>query len=161
MLLHDVEVENASHSVPFVAVQRSTIEVLEESDSPVPKSPTVSEPTPGPEFWALVDERRKATRRWPPQLITANVSPGGCAPIVDASETGFLLEHIFQVRDGQVVLLFTDNHMCRALVRAAVRHTKVHVSGDTGIVYRSGVEFLGAVDGLFDHLRLDVTCFSG
>lgn len=161
VLLRDVEVENTSHSVPFMAVQKSTIEVVEESDSPVPKSPTVSEPTSGPEFWALVDERRKATRRRPPQLITVNVAPGGCATIVDASETGFLLEHLFQVRDGQVVLLCIGNHMCRALVRATVRHTKVHVSGDTGVVYRSGVEFLEAVDGLFDNLQLDVTCFSG
>ncbi|MFQ5961561.1 MAG: hypothetical protein ACE5MG_09190 [Candidatus Methylomirabilales bacterium] len=160
VLLHDVEVENTGQSVPFMAVQKSTIEVVEESDAPVPKRPTVSEPTPGPEYWALEDERRKSTRRRPPHLVTVNVAPGGCASIVDVSETGFLLEHLFQLRDGQVVLLCIGNHTCRALVRAAVRHTKVHVSGDTGVVYRSGVEFLEAVDGLFDNLQLDVSCLS-
>ena len=118
----------------------------------------MAETTPSPDYWALEDERRESTRHRPPYLVTVNVAPGGCASIVDFSETSFLLEHLFQLRNGQVVLLCIGDHRCRVLVRASVRHTKVHVSGDTGVVYRSGVEFLEAVDGLFENLQIDLNC---
>lgn len=160
VLLREVEVENTGHSVPFLAVQKSTIEVVEESDTCAPKPSLVGDPTAQPEYWALEDERRRAIRRRPPHLMTVNVAPGGCAAIVDVSETGFLLEHLFQLRNDQIVLLCIGDHKCRALVRATVRHTRVHVTGDTGVVYRSGVEFLDAVDGLFDNLHLDMSCLT-
>ena len=156
VLLRDVEVLGTGQGVPFLAVQKSTIEVVEEAKDSTPKISPVSETTPMPEYWSLEDERRKSARRRPPHLISVNVAPGGPASIVDVSETGFLLEHLFQVRNGQVVLLCIGDHSCRVLVRATVRHTKVHLSEETGIIYRSGVEFLEAVHGLFENLQLDL-----
>ncbi|MFQ5848542.1 MAG: hypothetical protein ACE5IQ_12840 [Candidatus Methylomirabilales bacterium] len=156
VLLHDVEVLETGQCVPFLAVQKSTIEVVEEDDLPVPTRSAAPPITETHEFCLGEEERRKSIRRKPLHCITVNVAPGGCASIVDFSETGFLLEHRFQLRSGQVVLMCIGDRTCRALVRAAVRHTRVHVSADAGVVYQTGVEFLEAVDGLFEGLGLDL-----
>lgn len=159
VLLRDVEVLNTGQGVPFFAVQKSTIEVMWEVDGPRARTSAVDTVTSIPRHLLLgEEERRKSTRRRPPHQFTVNVAPGGSACIVDVSETGFLLEHQFQMRAGHIVLMCIGDHRRRALVRACVRHTGVHASGGDGVVYRSGVEFLETVEGLFEALQLDLKC---
>lgn len=156
VLLREVEVLETGQGVPFLAVQKSTIEVVEEVDFSTASSSAVPKPTPADSYCLRDEERRKSTRLTPSECISVNVAPGGYASIVDVSETGFLLEHRFQLRTGQMVLVCIGDHKRRALVRACVRHSRVHITGERGVIYHSGVEFLETVEGLFETLQLDL-----